>query len=182
VRVATGVAWLLTLLYPFAIWYGMGRLEPRWLAGMLALVLVARALGRREPFWWAAAAGASVLVVAAWLANDALPLKLYPVLVNAVMLGLFGLSLRHPPTAIERFARLQDPDLPPEAIPYTRKVTVVWCAFFVINGLIAAGTALWASDRLWALYNGLIAYLLMGALFAGEWLVRPRPKPAGNHG
>ena len=181
-RAATGVAWLLTLLYPFAIWFGMGRLEPRWLAGMLLLVVIARALGKREPFWWAAAVGAAVLVAAAWAANDALPLKLYPVLVSAVLLGLFGMSLRHPPTAIERLARLQDPDLPSEAIPYTRKVTIVWCVFFVVNGSISAGTALWATDAVWALYNGLISYLLMGALFAGEWLVRPRPRPAGTHG
>ena len=39
---------------------------------------------------------------------------------------------------------------------------------------LALATALWASDKTWALYNGLIAYLLMGALFAGEWLVRGR--------
>jgi uncharacterized membrane protein len=35
-------------------------------------------------------------------------------------------------------------------------------------------TSLWASTEVWALYNGLIAYLLMALLFAGEWLVRQR--------
>ena len=37
-------------------------------------------------------------------------------------------------------------------------------------------TALYADMKIWALYNGLIAYLLMGALFAGEYLVRLRVK------
>jgi uncharacterized membrane protein len=40
---------------------------------------------------------------------------------------------------------------------------------------------LWASERVWALYNGLIAYLLIGTLFAVEWLVRQRVK-ARAHG
>ena len=112
--------------------------------------------------------------------NAALPLKLYPALVNAAMLLLFGLSLRFPPTAVERLARLQEPDLPPEAVAYTRRVTQMWCGFFILNGGIAVITALWSSERVWALYNGLIAYVLMGALFAGEWLVRQRVK--ARHG
>ncbi len=57
---------------------------------------------------------------------------------------------------------------------YTRRVTQVWCGFFVLNGGLALCTALWASDAGWALYNGLVAYVLMGLLFAGEWLVRRR--------
>ena len=40
--------------------------------------------------------------------------------------------------------------------------------------LVAAGLALWAPLAWWTLYNGLIAYLLMGLLFAAEWLVRQR--------
>ena len=73
---------------------------------------------------------------------------------------------------IERLARLQHPDLPPEGVIYTRRVTQVWCAFFIINGAMALSTALWASLEIWSLYNGLIAYVLMGGLFAAEYLVR----------
>ena len=104
----------------------------------------------------------------------ALALKLYPVCVNAVLLGVFSSSLARPPSAIERFARLQNPDLTPRAVGYARGVTVVWCLFFIGNGLAALGTALWASDGAWAIYNGLIAYLLMGALLGAEWIVRQR--------
>jgi len=32
----------------------------------------------------------------------------------------------------------------------------------------------WAPLSWWTLYTGLIAYGLMGLLFAGEWLVRQR--------
>jgi uncharacterized membrane protein len=37
---------------------------------------------------------------------------------------------------------------------------------------MAAWTALCASDKIWAIYNGAIAYGLMGCMFAGEWLYR----------
>jgi uncharacterized membrane protein len=174
VRVATALLWLATLLYPLAIWYGIGRFEPRWLALLLLALALLRAVISREPVWLAAAVGAIVLVAVSMLANDGRPLKLYPALVNAVLLALFALSLRHPPSAIERLARLHEPQLPPSGVAYTRRVTQVWCGFFVLNGSIALYTALRGTDAAWALYNGLIAYLLMGVLFAGEWLVRPR--------
>jgi len=33
---------------------------------------------------------------------------------------------------------------------------------------------LWAPIAWWTLYNGLIAYFIMGTLFAGEWMLRKR--------
>jgi uncharacterized membrane protein len=175
------LVWLATLLYPLAIYFGLGRFEPRWLALFLLAIVTARAAISRDPVWIAAAIGALVLVGVSVLANQAMPLKLYPVLVNAVMLIVFGISLRNPPSAIERIARMHEPNFPPEAVAYTRKVTIVWCLFFIFNGGIALATALWASDRLWVTYNGLIAYLLMGLLFAGEWLVRRRVRARYEH-
>ncbi|HEU0153721.1 MAG TPA: hypothetical protein VFQ84_10290 [Arenimonas sp.] len=173
-RAATALAWLATLLYPLAIWLGLAHFEPRWLAlGLLAMALL-RAAVSREAVWLVAAACAGGLVLASLLSNDGLPLKLYPVLVNAACLVVFATSLRRPPTVIERLARLQHPDLPAEAIPYLRRVTQAWCLFFVANGGIALYTALRASDAAWALYNGLIAYVLIGAMLLGERLVRPR--------
>jgi len=105
-----------------------------------------------------------------------LPLKLYPVLINCALLVAFGYSLVSPPSIVERLARVTDPILPPEAVIYCRRVTQVWCAFFVFNGSVALGTALWASEAVWSLYTSVISYLLMGALFGGEYLVRRRFK------
>ena len=78
---------------------------------------------------------------------------------------------------VERLARLRNPELPAAGVRYTRQVTQVWCAFFIVNGLIAVWTAVWSSREVWAVYNGFIAYLAMGALFAGEWLLRRRLFP-----
>lgn len=165
--------WLLTLAYPLLVYFSLTRFQPRYLLLLLLAIALARlGVGRRDVLAWATAGCALTLALVAGALNDALPLKLYPVAVNALMLLLFGLSLKHPPSMIERLARLQEPQLPAHAIAYTRRVTQVWCGFFVFNGALALWTALAASDRIWALYNGLIAYLLMGLLFAGEWLVR----------
>ena len=160
----------------------LGRFEPRWLALLLLALALLRAAATRQAMWLAAAGGAGLLAALATWFNDALPLKLYPALVNAVMLVVFAISLRFPPSAVERLARLGDPDLPPEGVLYTRRVTQVWCGFFIVNGILALVTALWASDRVWAIYNGLLAYGLMGLLFGGEWLVRQRVMATHRHG
>ncbi len=55
---------------------------------------------------------------------------------------------------------------------YCRNVTLVWCCFFIVNGSIALMSVFGDSYRFWALYNGCIAYILMGLLFAGEYIVR----------
>ena len=104
--------------------------------------------------------------------NSPALLRWYPVLISGFMLCLFGLSLRLGPPIIERLARLREPVLPDIAIVYPRQVTKVWCLFFLLNGLVAASLTLWAPLSWWTLYNGLIAYGLMGLLFAIEWLIR----------
>ena len=151
----TFLAVLLTLIYPLTIWFAEGRIEPRVLAGVLLLAGFARLFSvkiSQTTRWWM---GATILLVllAVW-SNAIFPLKLYPVIVNATLCGVFAYSLVIPPTTIERIARLRDPQLPAPAIAYTRRVTQVWCVFFFVNSAIALYTALYASSALWSFYNG----------------------------
>jgi uncharacterized membrane protein len=171
---AGGVLLALSLAYPFVVWFTRGHASPRWIALLLVALALARAWATREAFWLAAAGGATLLAAASAFGNRWGPLQLYPALVNLVMLALFALSLWKGPSVVERLARLREADFPPAAVRYTRRVTQVWCAFFVVNGALATATALWASPATWALYNGLVAYAAMGALMGGEWLVRKR--------
>jgi uncharacterized membrane protein len=168
---------VLTLVYPLAIWLGHGAIEPRWLACLLLLTVATRlpALKVGAAARWSAA-GALALAALAVSANAVLPLKLYPVLVNGALLGAFGASLVSGPSMVERLARLREPDLPPAAIGYTRRVTQAWCVFFAVNGAIAFGTALFAPEAIWSLYTGVISYGLMGLMFGSEYLLRMRFK------
>jgi uncharacterized membrane protein len=53
-------------------------------------------------------------------------------------------------------------------VRYTRRVTQIWCAFFMLNSVFSVYTALcWRRDA-WSLYNGALAYALIGVLLAGE--------------
>lgn len=175
-----------TVVYPLVVYLGFGRWSPAWLAVLLAVLMFLRAAGGRDPAWLAAGIGALLLAGIAGLHDSWLPLKLYPVMVSAVLLAVFGASLWRGPSIVERIARMREPQLPPEAVAYTRKVTMAWCGFFVCNGMVSAATALWASERIWVLYNGLLSYLLMGAFFAVEWLLRQRMRARvaleGGHG
>jgi len=153
--------------------------------GTIAAILIAVALLR---LWYIRSASNSqaiplaltlillLVLVYTLLSGDPRNLKFYPVAVNATLLLAFLYSLRTGMPAIERLARLQDPNLPPAAVSYTRRVTWVWCGFFLLNGLAALYTTLYSSFELWAWYNGGVAYVLMGLLFGGEYLVRRRVK------
>lgn len=97
------------------------------------------------------------------------------------MLMTFAYSLLKGPSVIESFALLEEKrkakdneqvTLPLHVVNYTRNVTKVWCAFFSINIVISMYTILSDDLALWTLYNGLIAYIFMGLLMAGELIVR----------
>lgn len=115
--------------------------------------------------------------------NKKIFLKLYSVVISATMLFVFGPSLFFKPNIIFRFACLGDKSVKgssfePQVNSYCKKVTVVWCVFFVLNGSVSAFTALHdfgndaLNDKIWSVYNGGISYILMGLLFAVEFLVR----------
>lgn len=175
----TIISSLLIILYPLAIYFGLTYFEPRYLAAYLVLILVLRfsldsssraLIGIKAAIIFAAIA--LMLVVFTLFSNRLDGLKLYPVVISFSLLVVFALSLLYPPSVIERIARLTDPELPPRGVSYTRNVTKIWCGFFLLNGLIALYTSLYFSNEAWALYNGLISYVLMGCLFGGEWTYR----------
>jgi len=112
-----------------------------------------------------------------FIINSSIILKLYPLLMNILFLAAFGSTLFSPPTMIFRFATMQDKSIQgslneKRVAAYCRKVTFVWCGFFIINGSVAGWTIFSGSDVLWSVYNGLISYILIGTLFAGEFIVR----------
>ena len=173
---------LLLLAWPFLIWFGLAHNGLRWLLPLMAQLLLLRLWQTRRragPLRRVVQLVATVgitLCAASYLLKTHQLLLFYPVVVNAVMLAVFGGSLWSAMPIVERIARLREPQLSPTGIRYTRRVTQVWCLFFIINGGIALLTALYGDISLWTAWNGMIAYLLMGSLMAVEWLVRQRVK------
>ena len=88
---------------------------------------------------------------------------------------------------IFRFATLADKTIKgspfeEKVCKYCKKVTIVWCVFFIINGSISVITAfsdkIFAnvdeelSVKIWSIYNGGISYILMGLVFIIEFIIR----------
>ncbi|WMY09034.1 hypothetical protein [Paraburkholderia phenoliruptrix] len=169
---------LVKLAYPALILCAWRWDTPRYVGCMLFAILwlqrwagsgpVATSLRRLSAIDWTVVGLLSCASAAIVLTNSELLLRLYPSLVNLGLLIAFGATLVRGPSMIEKFARLGKRDLPPGAVRHTRRVTQLWCGFFVLNGVFSAYTALCWSRASWSLYNGAIAYLLIGVLLVAE--------------
>ncbi len=182
----TAAAIALGAVYPFFVYFYLGNLPPGVFV-LCALVLIAvrvagsmnGVLGRFVPITMAAAAAA--LAATAAIDRDAAA-RAYPVLMSLSTAALFGYSLASPPSLIERMMRLRGAPPSPEAAAYMRKVTVLWAVTLVANAAVSAATAIWGDLRVWTLYNGLLSYLVLGAVFAVEFAVRCHVRRAAEAG
>lgn len=187
---------VVTICYPFLVYFGLNKFEPRYFAIFLAALICLRGYAHisvkkngqaktpgtepKDSIYSAGNHGVTlallltgIFFIGALLAsNSRILLLLYPFIINMIFLSAFSLSLLRPPSIIERLARRQDPDLPVAAIQYTRKVTITWCLLFMFNGCVALITAVLGDLALWTLFNGFIAYILISLVFVVEYSIR----------
>lgn len=165
-----------TILFPIVAALGMRWVGPWPVIGFLVVLLLLRAfLPSAVPAPRELTIGLLAVVLlelGVSLYDPEVAARLYPFFMNVCLLLAFAFTLWKPPSMIERFARLSEPALNARGIHYTYVVTWVWVGFFALNGAIAAWTAFYASLSLWAFYNGVISYLLIGMLFAVEYAIR----------
>lgn len=172
--VVKGIVIILMILYPFLVGWGLSQGHFLWVSVILIVLGVVRLLSKGNPLllpltWFAILCGGLSLLL-----KDHAWLKMYPVFMSVGAGIIFATTLIKPPSMIERFARLVEPDLPESGVIWTRKVTIVWCVFFVLNATIALYTVIFAPMKVWVIYNGFISYILMGILFLGEFILRKR--------
>ena len=120
--------------------------------------------------------GAAALVWGLYLLKANVWFRLYPAVVVAVAFSLFASSLVFGTPLAERFARRMGEQLDERGVAYCRKATVAWTVFLAIHLAVTLATVFCASREVWAFYNGCLAYVLIGLMFAGEWLVRRRAR------
>lgn len=185
--VAAVLTAVLVVLYPVAIWIGLTHFSAR-VVGLWIVVLLVPAMwlrfrrASRSDLWAVSRVPLAILAVVlpAVILDDRRFVLAMPVLINAVLLVTFASSLFGEHTLVERFARMQearmagtsDAVLSPAQIAHCRQTTWAWSIFFLLNGAAAAVLALIAPLSWWAAYTGGIAYALMGAMFAAEYVVR----------
>ena len=163
------------ICYPLAVYLLLDSVGAGVLGIVLILLLVFRLnkvteiLPGRVFFVAVAIAVAGIIAL---LGGGAMALKFYPTLVSLLLLLVFGYTVFVPPSMVERLVRLAGKKFSSRTVPYTRGVTILWCLFFAFNAVVTASITLSGSMEAWTLYNGLIAYLIVGTLFAAEAVFR----------
>jgi len=165
----------LSVVYPALVWLYRGQVAPA-LFVLFALLLVGvrmalTAPDRGQPWRLSLLAVAAFLVVLASLDMD-LGTKAYPVLLSLAAAYVFAQSLLSPPSLIERMARVRRATVSEGLRIYCRNLTAIWAVWLVLNAVIAAALAVQGSDRAWALWTGVLSYVLSGFLLVGEMGVR----------
>ena len=162
--------------YPFLV-YAYVESHPKLVVALLGLLGGARLFvaGKLDGSRLLTLFGLAAFCAIAWWVGARFELvKLYPLFVSIGGAVYGAWTLAHPPSAVERITRLSMPDehLDDRKRAYMRRVTAVWVAFLIGNGTVAAYTAVFASTAVWAVYNGLVSYVLIAALFGAEYLFR----------
>lgn len=162
------------LVYPFWIYWGARWFEPRVLGlALVAIWALRMAWLMRDPVKRVLALSALVgCAVLFWFSNSEILLLLMPVLINLVLACGFAYGLYKPPTLPARMALREHGYLTPELQKYTDQITRLWIGFFCVNAGISLVTVLSGEREYWLLYNGLLAYFLIGAVAAGEYAYR----------
>ena len=163
-----GVA--LIVLYPFVVYKLLGcGISLRYMA-ILVMFMVLYHYKRWHNYSFLAAG--LILITFLLMTNKAFFLKLYPVMMNGGIALLFLTSLRSKPL-ITVFAEKMGHEMTPQVLTYTRQATFWWGVFMAGNTFLSVIT-LFTSDFIWALYNGFIAYILIGLAFITELYFRRR--------
>ncbi len=175
-RLAAVAFVLLAIAYPAIVYSGLKRYSPKAIALTIGAILLVRFMWRQS--------GESrkrlsmmlvpplILCVISFIANNREFILCLPVFTSVALLCSFGLTLFRGPSAVETFARMRVPDLTVDEMAHCRRMTWLWVGFFLVNGLIAFWTVRWGTLEAWGFYNGLVSYLIMGVLFAGEFIYR----------
>ena len=167
---------LVMLVYPFVVYGGLSVLTPRWLAVALSGALLARALTcgatPRSGAVLTPIALIGVVMTLAAISNDGRFFLFVPVFVNAALLVSFAWTQVAGASIVEALARRQRGALTAEDVRYCRRVTGVWCVFFIVNGGVTLWLALRGPLEAWTFYTGGVSYLLVGALFVVELTYR----------
>ncbi|GMO35628.1 MAG: hypothetical protein Ta2B_15700 [Termitinemataceae bacterium] len=125
--------------------------------------------------------------LACFLSKDPLVLKLYPMFADIAYIVILFTSFFIPPNIVNYVINIIDRRIK-EKVPktaydrYCFNATIVWCVFFFLDAIVAFLTAILKteikiggkmirSDSIWGLYNGLITYIIMGIIFAAEYIV-----------
>lgn len=96
-----------------------------------------------------------------------------PILINLALAWLFGRTLvRGRVPLIARFAIMEQGTLSAELVTYTRTLTWLWTLLFIAAAAASLALALSGHRDAWSLFTNFLNYVLVAALFLGEFVYR----------
>jgi uncharacterized membrane protein len=114
---------------------------------------------------------ALVFALLGWVLNNGTWLLILPSATQATFGLAFLRSLSGTPL-IEHFARMMKPELSAAQQAHCRRWTAVWGIYLLVLAAAGLGLARWAPLTVWTAYVGVLSYVLIGVLFAIEYVVR----------
>jgi uncharacterized membrane protein len=161
-------------LYPVFVFFGLSYLPPSFF-GIALLVLLAMRYGvllpeERPVLVPLLAVFVTYALVAAVSGSEAM-LLYYPAVVNFGLCGVFLNSLRQGDPLLLRIIRARGWPMSEHAPIYLYRLTAVWAAFFVANGLVSIWTTTLGIEA-WTLYNGFLSYVAVAVFVGIEYTFR----------
>lgn len=133
----------------------------------------------------------SIGIISICLGDNLTVIQMYPAFADLSYLTIMITSIIVQPPLVYHFVNALDKSLK-DSIPkeiftsFCILASLVWCAFFVIDALIAViialklGLVASINDetliKIWTIYFGVITYCIMGLIFIGEYVIIKRIK------
>jgi uncharacterized membrane protein len=114
---------------------------------------------------------ALVFAFLGWISNNGTWLLILPSATQAAFGLAFLRSLSGTPL-IEHFARMMKPELSVPEQAHCRSWTRIWGIYLLVLAATGLALARWATLTVWTAYVGVLSYVLVGVLFAFEYLIR----------
>jgi uncharacterized membrane protein len=114
---------------------------------------------------------ALVFAFLGWISNNGTWLLVLPSATQATFGLAFLRSLSGTPL-IEHFARMMKAELSVPELAHCRSWTLIWGIYLLVLAATGLALARWATLAGWTLYVGVVSYVLVGVLFAVEYLIR----------
>jgi uncharacterized membrane protein len=169
---------------------------------LIALVLLPGLRNARPVAWIMLPVAAYCLYIAAAHGRTLLLLFLPPILINGFMAWIFGRTLEPGRTPLIERAIVAlhgtTDHVTVEMLAYARRLTLVWACLFVALTAINLALAVLANPgglllsiglhppvtvplAVWSLFANVLNYLIVGALFVGEYRLRRRRFPQQSY-
>jgi len=164
-----------TVAYPFIVYWGINHYQPFVFATLLFAILALRFVFSQqylERSQWLVLITITLFCLIVLISNSSQLLRYYPALMSLSFALLFLYSLTSNMPIIEKFARMFGETPTPLRQSYTRNLTKVWISLLLFNASIATYSACCLPMHLWALYNGLLSYILFATFIGAEVLYR----------